>query len=113
MVFFINKQAVEIKTRFESAPLTSINECCCATGIIAKAYGLPCPGKSDDLEQMKSEIHRQIDGKPVPSEYIEKVISLLDGYYKEADITDELYELLKYAYNEQIGATPGYKGPHD
>lgn len=69
--------------------------------------------KSDDLEQMKSEIHRQIDGKPVPSEYIEKVISLLDGYYKEANITDELYELLKYAYNEQVGATPGYKGPHD
>lgn len=113
MVFYINKQAVEIKSRFENAPLTSVNECCCATGIIAKAYGLPCPSKPEDLEAMKSEIHRQIDGKSAPSEYIEKVISLLDGYYKEAEITDELYELLKYAYVEQVGAAPGYKGPHD
>lgn len=113
MVFFINKQAVELKARFEAAPLTSVNECCCATGIIAKAYGLACPGRPSDLEEMKASIHNQIAGKPVPSEYIEKVISLLDGYYKEADITDELYELLKYAYDEQVGAVPGYRGPHD
>jgi hypothetical protein len=30
MIFFINKQAVEIKTKFESAPLTSPNEACAA-----------------------------------------------------------------------------------
>ncbi|WP_313069714.1 DUF3837 family protein [Lacrimispora sp.] len=32
MVFYINKQAIEIKSRFQGAPLTSTNECCCAVG---------------------------------------------------------------------------------
>lgn len=53
MVFYINKQAVEIKSNFPNAPLTSINECCCAVGILAKIYGLPLPQKFDTLEEMK------------------------------------------------------------
>lgn len=43
MVFYINKQAVEIKTRFENAPLTSPNEACAAIGMLCKLYGLPIP----------------------------------------------------------------------
>lgn len=109
MVFYINKQAVEIKTRFENAPLTSPNECCCAVGILAKIYGLPMPDKYDTVEDMRRDLHLQIDGKPIPSEYAEKVISLLDGYFKEGEITDELYELEKYAYDEQIGDGPACK----
>lgn len=91
MVFYINKQAVEIKTRFENAPLTSPNECCCA------------------VENMRQDIHHKIDGKPIPSEYAEKVVVLLDGYFKEGTITDELYDLEKYAYDEQIGDGPDSK----
>lgn len=34
MVFSINKQAVEIKTRFENAPLTSPNEACASIGML-------------------------------------------------------------------------------
>lgn len=109
MVFYINKQAVEIKTRFENAPLTSPNECCCAVGIVAKIYGLPMPQKFDTVENMRQDIHHKIDGKPIPSEYAEKVIVLLDGYFKEGTITDELYDLEKYAYDEQIGDGPGSK----
>lgn len=66
MVFFINKQAVEIKSNFPNAPLTSTNECCCAVGILAKIYGLPLPQKFDTLEEMKKDIHSQIDNKPTP-----------------------------------------------
>ena len=112
MVFYINKQAIEIKSRFENAPLTSVNECCCAVGILAKIYNLPIPQKSSTIEEMRNDIHNKIDGKPIPSEYAGKVISLLDGYYKPGDITDELYELLMYAYNEQSGSEPSYKSPN-
>ncbi|MEY8352635.1 DUF3837 family protein [Lachnospiraceae bacterium 54-53] len=109
MVFYINKQAIEIKSRFQDAPLTSVNECCCAVGILAKMYGVPLPHKTETLEEMKKDIHRQIDGKSIPSEYALKVISMLDEYYKPGVITDELYELLKYAYAEQSGLEPAYK----
>jgi len=43
MVFYINKQAIEIKSQFNGITLTSANECCCAIGILAKMYGLPIP----------------------------------------------------------------------
>jgi hypothetical protein len=43
MVFYINKQAIEIKSQFYGITLTSANECCCAIGILAKMYGLPIP----------------------------------------------------------------------
>lgn len=109
MVFYINKQAVEIKSNFLNAPLTSINECCCAVGILAKIYGLPLPQKFDTLEEMKKDIHNQIDNRPIPSDYAQKVAEMLDGYFKPGEIDDELYELLKYAYNDQNGKEPGYK----
>ncbi|WP_024345002.1 DUF3837 family protein [Lacrimispora indolis] len=112
MVFYINKQAVEIKARFENAPLTSTNECCCVVGILAKIYGLPLPKRFDTVDEMRKDLHNQINNKPVPSEYASKIIKLLDEYYKPGDITDELYELLKYAYNEQIGSEPAYKAPN-
>ena len=47
MVFYINKQAVEIKTRFENAPLTSPNEACAAIGMLCRIYGLPIPEKRE------------------------------------------------------------------
>jgi hypothetical protein len=109
MVFYINKQAVEIKSRFENAPLTSINECCCVVGILAKIYGLQLPRKFDTIDEMKNDIHRQIDDKRSPSEYATKILFLLDQYYKLDTITEELYGLLKYSYDEQIGTEPAYK----
>ncbi len=109
MVFYINKQAIEIKSRFENAPLTSTNECCCAVGILAKIYGLSVPNRFETIEEMRRDIHGKIDGRPVPSEYAAKVIKMLDDYFKPGIITDELYELLKYAYDEQIGMGPANK----
>lgn len=109
MIFYINKQAVEIKSRFENAPLTSINECCCVVGILAKIYGLQLPQKFDTINEMKRDIHRQIDGKRSPSEYAIKILFLLDQYYKPGNITEELYELLKYSYDEQVGTEPSYR----
>ncbi|MDR1707447.1 MAG: DUF3837 domain-containing protein [Prevotella sp.] len=111
MVFFINKQAIEIKSQFQGVTLSSVNECCCAIGILAKMYGLPIPTKFDTLEEMKEDIHRQMDGKPVPSEYASKIVNMLDGYIKSETITNELYDLLQYAYNEQRGFEPAYKAP--
>ncbi|MGL6221475.1 MAG: DUF3837 family protein [Lacrimispora sphenoides] len=58
MVFYINKQAIEIKSQFYGITLTSANECCCAIGILAKMYGLPIPTKFDTLEEMKKDLHR-------------------------------------------------------
>ncbi len=109
MVFYINKQAIEIKSRFQGAPLTSTNECCCAVGILAKIYGLPVPLKFETIEDMRRDIHRSIDGKTPPSEYAAKVLTMLDEYFKPGFITDELYDLLKYAYDEQIGMEPANK----
>jgi hypothetical protein len=111
VVFYINKQAIEIKSRFENTPLTSINECCCAIGILAKMHNLPMPQKFDTLDEMKDDIHRHMNGKPAPSEYASKVVKMLDGYIKPETITDELYDLLQYAYNEQRGFEPAYKAP--
>lgn len=111
MVFYINKQSIEIKSRFQGAPLTSTNECCCAVGILAKVYGLPVPNKFETIEEMRRDIHSKIDSRPVPSEYAAKVLVMLDDYFKPGIITDELYELLKYAYDEQIGMEPAYKAP--
>lgn len=111
MVFYINKQAIEIKSRFQGAPLTSVNECCCAVGILAKIYGLPLPNKFETIEEMRRDIHSKIDGTPVPSDYTVKVVKMLDDYFKPGIITDELYELLKYAYDEQSGVEPTYKAP--
>jgi hypothetical protein len=111
MVYFINKQAIEIKSRFHGVKLTSINECCCAIGILAKMYGLQMPQKFDTLAEMKEDVHRRIDNKPAPSEYASKVINMLDGYIKPETITNELYDLLQYAYNEQRGFEPAYKAP--
>ena len=111
MVFYINKQAVEIKSRFENAPLTSTNECCCVVGILAKIYGLQLPRKFNTIDEMKKDIHSQIDGTPIPSEYAGKILALLDDYFKPGDVTEELYELLKYSYDEQMGYEPSYKSP--
>lgn len=101
MVFYINKQAVEIKTRFENAPLTSPNEACASIGMLCKIYGLPIPEKRELVSQMKADLHAAIDGKSVPSEFAGKVLNLLDGYFKDDPVTDEIYELLKYSYEEQ------------
>lgn len=111
MVFYINKQSIEIKSRFQGAPLTSTNECCSAVGIIAKIYGLPMPVKFDTIEEMRRDIHSKIDGRSAPSEYAAKVIKMLDDYFKPGFITEELYDLLKYSYNEQSGIEPAYKSP--
>ena len=101
MVFYINKQAVEIKTRFENAPLTSPNEACAAIGMLCRIYGLPIPEKREMVSEMKQDLHTAIDGKPIPSEFAEKVLSLLEGYFKDDPVSDEIYELLKYSYDEQ------------
>ena len=101
MVFYINKQAVEIKTRFKQAPLTSPNEACAAIGMLYKIYGLPLPERRDMVSDMKREFHEAVENIPVPSEYAKKIISLLDEYYKDDQVTDELFELLNYSYKEQ------------
>lgn len=101
MIFYINKQAVEIKTRFENAPLTSPNEACAAMGMLYKLFGLSIPEKRDMVSQMKKDFHAAVKDLPVPSEFAAKIISLLDGYYKDDPVTDEIYELLKYSYEEQ------------
>lgn len=111
MVYYINKQSIEIKSRFQGAPLTSVNECCCAVGILAKIYGLPLPEKFETIDNMRKDIHSKIDGKSAPSEYATKVIRMLDDYFKPGIITEELYDLLKYAYNEQNGVEPAYNAP--
>ena len=61
MVFYINKQAVEIKTRFENAPLTSPNEACAAIGMLCRIYGLPIPEKREMVSEMKQDLHTAID----------------------------------------------------
>ena len=109
MVFSINKQAIEIKSRFHGITLTSVNECCCAIGILAKMYGLQIPQKHENLNEMKEELYRRINAKSAPSEYASKIIDMFDGYNGMGTITDELYELLQYAYNEQRGFEPAYK----
>jgi hypothetical protein len=101
MIFYINKQAVEIKTRFENAPLTSPNEACAAMGMLYKIYGLAIPEKREMVSQMKEDFHGAIKNLPVPSEFAAKIITLLDGYYKDDPVTNEIYELLKYSYEEQ------------
>ncbi len=108
MVFYINKQAIEIKSRFHGITLTSVNECCCAIGILAKMYGLPLPQKHESLEEIKEELYMGIDGKSAPSEYASKIVNMLDGYIMSGTITNELYDLLQYAYNEQCGTEPTY-----
>ena len=70
------------------------------------------PNKCDTVEDMRQDLHHKIDGRPIPCEYAEKVINLLDGYFKEGEITNELYELEKYAYNEQSGDGPACKAVH-
>jgi len=72
MVFYINKQAIDIKSRFHGITLTSVNECCCAIGILAKMYGLPLPQKHESLEEMKEKLYREIDGKSAPSNMHQK-----------------------------------------
>ncbi|CUX67984.1 hypothetical protein BN3590_03393 [Clostridium sp. C105KSO15] len=109
MVFSINKQAIEIKSRFHGITLTSVNECCCAIGILAKMYGLQMPQKYENLKEMKEELYRGINGRTAPSEYATKIIDMLDGYNGMGNITNELYDLLQYAYNEQRGFEPAYK----
>lgn len=111
MVFYINKQAIEIKSQFQGVSLTSVNECCCAIGVLSKLYGLPVPQKFETLEDMKENLYSNINGKPIPSEYTSKIMKMLNGYIKSETITDELYELLQYAYNEQHGFEPAYKAP--
>lgn len=101
MVFYINKQAVEIKTRFENAPLTSPNEACAAIGMLYKIYGLAVPQKREMVSEMKEDFHAAVKDIPVPSEFAVKIMTLLDEYYKEDPFTEEIYELLKYSYNEQ------------
>ncbi len=101
MVFYINKQAVEIKTRFENAPLTSPNEACAAIGMLCKIYGLAIPSKRDVVSEMKADLHAASKNLPVPSEFAAKILTLLDGYYKDDPVTDDIYELLKYSYHEQ------------
>lgn len=101
MIFYINKQAVEIKTRFENAPLTSPNEACAAMGMLYKIYGLSIPEKKDMVSQMKEDFHAAVKDLPVPSEFAAKIITLLDAYYKDDPVTDEIYELLKYSFEEQ------------
>jgi len=58
---------------------------------------------------MKKELYRGIDGKSAPSKYASKIIDMLDGYNGKGTITNELYDLLQYAYNEQRGFEPAYK----
>lgn len=101
MVFYINKQAVEIKTRFENAPLTSLNEACAAIGMLSKIYGLAVPEKRDMVSEMKEDLHAKIKDLSVVSEYAKKIADLLEGYYKDDPVTDEIYELLQYSYHEQ------------
>lgn len=101
MVFSINKQAVEIKTRFENAPLTSPNEACASIGMLYKIYGLPIPEKREMVSQMREDLHQAVSGKPAPTEFAEKVMSLLDGYFKDDPVTDEIYKLLQYSYSDQ------------
>ncbi|MEY8356314.1 DUF3837 family protein [Lachnospiraceae bacterium 54-53] len=101
MVFYINKQAVEIKTKFENAPLTSLNEACASIGMLSRLYGLGIPQKREMVSEMKEDFRGSIGNLPVPSEFAAKIISLLDAYYKDDPVTDEIYELLKYSYEEQ------------
>ncbi len=101
MIYSINKQAVEIKTKFESAPLTSPNEVCVTIGMLCKIYGLPIQPKGVTTSGMREELHKSIDGLPVPSDLADKLISMLDGYVREDHISDEVYELVKYSYDEQ------------
>ena len=50
---------------------------------------------------MNHDLHSAVEGKSIPSEFAEKVLSLLEGYVKDDPVTDEIYELLKYSYDEQ------------
>ncbi|WP_313582961.1 hypothetical protein [Lacrimispora sp.] len=67
------------------------------------------PQKHENLKEMKEELYRIIDGKSAPSKYASKIIEMLDGYNGMGTITNELYGLLQYAYNEQCGFEPAYK----
>lgn len=63
----------------------------------------------ENLKEMKEELYRRINGKSSPSEYASKIIDMFNAYNGMGTITDELYDLLQYAYNEQRGFEPAYK----
>ena len=62
------------------------NEACAAIGMLCKLYGLPIPEKREMVSEMKADLNAALKGRQAPSEFAEKIISLLDGdVYKRQD----------------------------
>lgn len=98
MVFSIVKQSIEIRMRFDQVPkIYADSECAAVIGILAKDYGLPLPERQEDFKEMRARILADAKGRPETGE-TEKLRGLLEPYEPKAPVSDELYELLVYAY---------------
>lgn len=101
MVFSIVKQSVEIKTRFEKAPLTAPTEAHVAIGMLSRVMRLPMPERKKTTDEMKQEILSKTEGVSEIEKVAFKLRELLAGYRRDDEVTDELYELTEYGYQNQ------------
>lgn len=100
MLFSIVKQSIEIRLRFEQVPkIYADSECAAAIGILAKTCGLALPVRRETFPEMKKELEEEIQDIPV-TETIEKLKQILFPYDPKEPVSDELYELLVYSYEQ-------------
>ncbi|MCI6731064.1 MAG: DUF3837 domain-containing protein [Lachnospiraceae bacterium] len=98
MIFSIVKQSIEIRMRFDQVPkIYADSECAAVIGMLAKQYGLPVPERREDLKEIREALMTQAADLPATEE-IEKLRGLLEPYEPKAPVSDEIYQLLVYAY---------------
>lgn len=100
MIYSIVRQSIEIRLRFEQVPkIYADSECAAAIGILAKKGQLALPEKREDFQTMKQELKTQLEKIP-ETEEIGKLKQILFPYEPKGAVSDELYELLKEAYED-------------
>ncbi len=100
MLFSIVKQSIEIRLRFEQVPkIYADSECAAAIGILAKTCDLPLPVRKDTFSEMKQDLEMQVLDVP-ETDAIMKLKQILFPYDPKEPVSDELYELMVYAYEE-------------
>lgn len=99
---YIIKMALDIKAGFEPpAPMTSPLEAYCAIGTIAKAAGLPMPGRKSTLFEMRDQLEAGLGDRVPEDGRMGKIFAILKSFIRDEETTDQMMAYVRYGYENE------------
>ena len=101
MVASLARQAVIIKSGNDTSVLTGNYELAYALGFLAKQTGIPVPDDCNDIENLREQVLKELEGKDIEDDKLKKLFHMVRLYYPSKELDGQMQELFHIGLSEK------------